>query len=118
MSHLGIDLLKPAVLSLVKIMNAGQKAISDGIQLLPDLMSLIPSLLALPGIHENGAAIIKQSLDLESAEIDDIAGSVELEMGFGSAKAKNVTEKALIALAHNLNLIIAIKEDNQASDPA
>ena len=114
MGHLPIDKLKPAVISLVMIMNAGEKAVSDGIQIFPDMAALLPSLMALPGIHENRKEIVAQALDLESSEIDEIAGEVETSMQFGSAKAKNVTEKALVALAHNLNLILAIQEKEAA----
>lgn len=117
MSHLGTELLKPAVLSLVKVSNATYTATADGIQPIQDVMAVLPSLMALPGIVENREKIIAQALDLDSAEIDDIAAAVETEMGFGSAKAKNVVEKALVALGHNLNLILAIRED-EASDEA
>jgi hypothetical protein len=114
MAHLGIETLKPAVIGLVKITNAGYIAASDGIQVVPDLISLIPSVMALPGIYENREKAIAEGLDLSSAEIDEIASEVETTMEYGSAKARNVTEKALIALGHNLNLIIAIREPEVA----
>lgn len=108
----GIENLKPAVISVVRILNAGEAAISDGIQVFKDIMSIMPSLMALPGIQQNAGVIVAEGVDLDSAEIEDIAGAIKSEMSFGTEKAKRVTAAAIKALVHNLNVVLEIRKED------
>lgn len=104
-----IDKLKKAVVFVVHVVNKVDEITQDGFQWLPDTMSLVPTLIEIPGIIKDADEISEELNDLTMEELDELKEVVKAEFDLKDDELEFIIEDAVDLLKATADFAIRVK---------
>ena len=106
----GIENLKKALGLVLHLVDKIDEVTQDGWQWLSDTLSLVPTLIEVPGVVKNGRVIWEEFKDLDDAEREELLQFAKDELDLNDDEVEDIVESAFDILDAVADLALKIKE--------
>lgn len=107
---IGIENLKTVAKFGIDLGENISAALADSKITLSEAVSLLPTVMSLPGIIEKKADIVAEFKDLDSAERSELNAYIAAEFDIADDELENKIEKGLSAVVAVLDLVSAFQK--------
>ena len=110
MEKLGIENLKKAAKTVIKLSESIEKAADDGKVTLAEALGVgVSNFAGIVGVFKNGKEIAREFKDLSQAERDELISYVKQEFDLENDNIEEIVEQAFVTANEVANLVNVIK---------